>query len=41
MKRVVKGDSKAGTWVYQPAYPRVLDKLNELVGSYNVKAGKA
>ena len=36
-RRVKKGEVKAGTWVYQPAYPRVLDKLNELLGSYNEK----
>ncbi len=35
VRRVEKGEVKAGTWVYQPAYPRVVDKLNDLLGDYN------
>ena len=26
---------RGGKWVYQPVYPSVLDKLNELLGSYH------
>ena len=34
LKRVNQDGVPAGTWVYQPAYPRVLDKLNELLGHF-------
>ena len=37
LRKVKKNEVKAGTWVYQPVYPRVLDKLNELVGVFNNK----
>ncbi len=40
LRRVTKENVPAGTWVYQPVYPRVLDKLNEMLGHYqsqNVK----
>ena len=37
VKKVRKGEVTAGTWVYHPVYARVLDKLNEMLGSYNVK----
>lgn len=37
VRRVRKGEKCGGTWVYQPAYPRVLDKLNEMLGTYNVR----
>ena len=34
LRRVNKEGVQAGAWVYQPAYPRVLDKLNELLGHF-------
>ena len=34
LRRVRDDGVPAGTWVYQPAYPRVLDKLNELLGHF-------
>ena len=34
LRRVNKDGVPAGTWVYQPVYPRVLDKLNELLGHF-------
>ncbi len=41
LRRVRKGEVAAGSWVYQPVYPRVLDKLNELHGSYNAAKAAA
>ena len=35
VKKVKKGQSQPGAWVYQPAYPIVLDKLNNFLGTYN------
>ncbi len=40
VRRVRKGETKGGTWVYQPVYPRVVDKLNDLLGPYNVSKKK-
>ena len=37
VKKVRKGEKSPGTWVYHPVYSRVLDKLNEMLGAYNVK----
>ena len=34
LRRVNKDGVPAGSWVYQPVYPRVLDKLNELLGHF-------
>jgi hypothetical protein len=34
LRRVRKEGVPAGTWVYQPVYPRVLDKLNEMLGHF-------
>ena len=34
LRRVRDDGVPAGTWVYQPVYPRVLDKLNELLGHF-------
>ena len=39
-RRVKKGEVKGGTWVFQPVYPRVVDKLNQLLGSYNASSVK-
>jgi len=30
-RKVQKGEKSPGVWVYAPAYPRVLDKLNDLL----------
>ena len=35
IKQVKDGNMKGGKLVYQPVYSPVLDKLNELVGSYH------
>ena len=35
IRRVKAREVKPGTWVYQPVYPRVVDRLNELLGAYN------
>ena len=35
IKQVKEGKAKGGRLVYQPAYSPVLDKLNELLGSYH------
>ena len=39
-RRVKKGEVKGGTWVFQPVYPRVVDKLNQLLGAYNASSVK-
>ncbi len=38
LKKVRKNEAKPGTWVYSPAYPKVLDKLNYTLGSYHNQA---
>jgi hypothetical protein len=35
LKKVRNNEQKPGAWVYSPVYPRVLDKLNYLLGSYH------
>ena len=43
LRRVNTDGVPAGTWVYQPVYPRVLDKLNDLLGHFqndNIRAIK-
>ncbi|CAB4066585.1 unnamed protein product [Lepeophtheirus salmonis] len=35
VKRVLSNELEPGLWVYQPAYYRVLDKLNDLVGAFH------
>ena len=35
IKQVKEGKARGGKLVYQPAYSPVLDKLNELLGSYH------
>ena len=35
VKLVQEGNMKGGKLVYQPIYSSVLDKLNELLGSYH------
>lgn len=35
LKKVSQDEIAAGTWIYQPVYPRVLDKINELTGHYH------
>ena len=37
IKRVKQGEGKVkgGKWVYQPVYSPVLDKLNNMLGSYH------
>lgn len=34
VKNVRKNQAEPGSWVYEPAYPKVLDKLNSLLGPY-------
>ena len=35
IRQVKEGKMKGGKWVYQPIYSPVLDKLNDLLGSYH------
>ncbi len=35
LRRVHNGEAKGGTWVYQPVYPRVVEALNGMLGTYN------
>lgn len=35
LRRVRRGEVKGGTWVYQPVYPRVVDALNGMLGTYH------
>ena len=35
VKKVKKKQAKPGSWVYEPAYSPVLDKLNHFLGSYH------
>ena len=35
VKQVKDGKEKGGKWVYQPVYSPVLDKLNDMLGSYH------
>ncbi len=41
LRRVRKREVKGGTWVFQPVYPRVVDKLNGLLGTYNVSSSSS
>ena len=35
IKLLKSGNVEAGSWIYQPVYSKVLDKLNYLLGSYH------
>ena len=35
IKLLKNGQIEPGSWIYQPVYSKVLDKLNNLLGSYH------